>query len=89
MIDCRHEAGANDGILGGYNEQTNWTARHEFGGMMMIAQLCSSSLVQVYRALIEWAGVFSILRDKDFGTDTIIVSDRLLRSKVLCRRPVC
>ena len=42
----------------------------------------SPSWVQVYRELIEWAVLFSILRDKDFGTDTIIVCDGLLRSKV-------
>jgi len=42
----------------------------------------SPSWVQVYRELVEWAVLFSILRRKDFGTDTIIVCDGLLRSKV-------
>ena len=42
----------------------------------------SPSWVQVYRELMEWAVLFGILRDKDFGTDTIIVCDGLLRSKV-------
>ena len=42
----------------------------------------SPSWVQVYRELMEWAVLFSVLRDKDFGTDTIIVCDGLLRSKV-------
>ncbi|MCY3748556.1 MAG: hypothetical protein OXG64_04590 [Chloroflexi bacterium] len=42
----------------------------------------SSSWVQVYRELMEWAVLFSILRNKDFATDTIIVCDGLLRSKV-------
>ncbi len=41
----------------------------------------SPSWVQVYRELMEWAVLFSILR-KDFGTDTLIVCDGLLRSKV-------
>ncbi len=41
----------------------------------------SPSWVQVYRELVEWAILFSIL-NKDFGTDTLIVSDGLLRSKV-------
>jgi hypothetical protein len=41
----------------------------------------SPSWVQVYRELIEWATLFSLLR-KDFGTDTLIVCDGLLRSKV-------
>ena len=40
------------------------------------------SWVQVYRELVEWAILFTVLREKDFGTDTIIVCDGLLRSKV-------
>ncbi len=41
----------------------------------------SPSWVQVYRELVEWATLFSILK-KDFGTDTLIICDGLLRSKV-------
>ena len=41
----------------------------------------SPSWVQVYRELIEWAILFAILK-KDFGTDTLIICDGLLRSKV-------
>lgn len=41
----------------------------------------SPSWVQVYLELVEWAILFSIFK-KDFGTDTLIVCDRLLRSKV-------
>ena len=41
----------------------------------------SPSWVQVYRELVEWAIVFAVLK-KDFGTDTLIVCDGLLRSKV-------
>jgi hypothetical protein len=41
----------------------------------------SPSWVQVYRALVEWAILFAILK-KDFGTDVLIVCDGLLRSKV-------
>jgi len=42
----------------------------------------SPSWVQVYRELVEWATLFSLVREKDFGTDTLIVADGLLRSKV-------
>jgi len=45
----------------------------------------SPSWVQVYRELTEWAVLFSVLRNKDFGTDTIIVHDGLLRSKVFAK----
>lgn len=44
----------------------------------------SPSWVQVYRELVEWAILFAILK-KDFGTDTLIVSDGLLRSKVFAK----
>ena len=44
----------------------------------------SPSWVQVYRELVEWAVVFSIL-ENDYGTDTLIVCDGLLRSKVFSR----
>jgi hypothetical protein len=30
----------------------------------------SPSWVQVYRELVEWAILFRVLREKDFGTDT-------------------
>lgn len=42
----------------------------------------SPSWVQVYRELIEWAILFDLIRNKDFGTDTLILYDGLLRSKV-------
>ncbi len=45
----------------------------------------SPSWVQVYRELVEWAILFDIVRNKDFGTDTLIVFDGLLRSKVFAR----
>lgn len=41
----------------------------------------SPSWVQVYRHLVEWAILFDVIRNKDFGTDTLIVFDGLLRSK--------
>ena len=44
----------------------------------------SPSWVQVYRELVEWAILFAILK-KDYGTDTIIVCDGLLRSKVFAK----
>ncbi len=42
----------------------------------------SPSWVQVYRELVEWAILFKIVRDKDFGTDVLVIHDGLLRSKV-------
>lgn len=45
----------------------------------------SPSWVQVYRELVEWAILFAIVREKDFATDTLIVFDGLLRSKVFAK----
>lgn len=42
----------------------------------------TSSWVTAYRELIEWAILFSLVRERTFGTDTLIVMDGLLRSKV-------
>jgi hypothetical protein len=42
----------------------------------------STSWVLTYRGLVEWAVLFNIIRSKDFGTDTVIVCDGLLRSKL-------
>jgi hypothetical protein len=38
--------------------------------------------VRTYRELAEWATLFSIVQTKDFATDTLLVFDGLLRSRV-------
>jgi hypothetical protein len=40
------------------------------------------SWVSVYRELTEWAVLFSLVRESKFGTDTVILCDGLLRSKM-------
>ncbi len=42
----------------------------------------SPSWVQVYREIMEWAILLSLVTDRQFGTDTVIVADGNLRSKV-------
>lgn len=42
----------------------------------------SPTWVQVYRDLVEWAILFSLVRHYDFGSDTLIIRDGLLRSKI-------
>lgn len=41
----------------------------------------TTSWIQVYRELVEWAVLFQLIRTKDFATDTVLVFDGLLRSK--------
>jgi hypothetical protein len=43
----------------------------------------SPSWVGVYRELMEWAILLDLVRTRDFGTDTVLVQDGLLRSKVM------
>jgi hypothetical protein len=45
----------------------------------------SPSWVQVYRELMEWAILLVLVQHRQFGTDTLIVFDGLLRSKVFAR----
>jgi hypothetical protein len=45
----------------------------------------STSWVQVYRELVVWAILFSIIRTTRFATNTLIVFDGLLRSKVFAK----
>lgn len=42
----------------------------------------SPSWIQVYRELTEWATLYQLICEKDFASDTVIVCDGLLRSKV-------
>ena len=41
----------------------------------------SPSWIPVYREMTEWAVLFSLVREKDFASDTVIVRDGFLRSK--------
>jgi len=40
----------------------------------------SPSWVLVYRELVEWATLYELIRNRNFGTDTLIAIDGLLRS---------
>jgi len=45
----------------------------------------ASSWLNVYREMMEWAVLFELVREKDFGTDTVIVCDGFLRSKMFSK----
>jgi hypothetical protein len=45
----------------------------------------SASWVLEYRGLMEWAVLFHLIREKDFGSDVLIVRDGPLREKMFSR----
>ena len=45
----------------------------------------SPSWIQVYRELTEWAILLRLVRERHFGSDTLIVRDGLLRSKLFAK----
>ncbi len=44
------------------------------------------SWIQVYRELMEWSILFSVVTTKDFATDTLVIFYGLLRSRVFCKK---
>lgn len=67
------------------SEPTIWKLSHMIPGPHRKGEKLkpiSPSWVQVYREIYEWAILFSLVSDREFGTDTVIVADGNLRSKV-------
>src|SRR2546422_1523333 len=58
-------------------EQVSHMIRHQEDGTPT-----SPTWVQVYRDLVEWAILFSLVRTGNYSTDTLIIRDGLLRSKI-------
>lgn len=52
---------------------------------MLPVQPKNAGWVLTYRDICEWAILYDLIRYRDFGTDTLIVRDGLLRSKIFQR----
>jgi hypothetical protein len=48
----------------------------------------ANSWMNVYREMTEWAVLFHLVRDKDYGNDTVVVCDGFLRSKMFATKMV-
>jgi len=71
--------------LGELMEYLGVDSLHKLSPMIRLNEgddMASPSWVQVYREITEWAILFNIVRKKEFGSDTLIVFDGLLRCKV-------
>lgn len=77
--------GKSISALGELMEFLGVDSLHQISPMIRLNEgkdISSPSWVQVYREITEWAILFNIIRNKEFGSDTLIVFDGLLRSKV-------
>ena len=71
--------------LGAMSEPTLWKLSHMIPAPQAPGEKVkpiSPSWVQVYREIMEWAILLSLVTERQFGTDTVIVADGNLRSKV-------
>src|SRR3972149_5295695 len=71
--------------LGALSEPVIWKLSHMIPAPQPAGEKIkpiSPSWVQVYREITEWAILLSLVSDHQFGTDTVIVADGNLRSKV-------
>ena len=85
-LNKRHiDSGNSITALGELMEFLGVDSLHKLSPMIRLNEgddMSSPSWVQVYREITEWAILFNIIRKKEFGSDTLIVFDGLLRSKV-------
>lgn len=88
-LNTRHlESGKAVTALGELMEFLGVDSLHKLSPMIKTNEgkdLASPSWVQVYREITEWAILFNIIRTKEFGSDTLVVFDGLLRSKVFAK----
>lgn len=71
--------------MGAMSEAAIWKLSHMIPAPQPLGEKVkpiSPSWVQVYREITEWAVLLSLVSDRQFGTDTVIVADGNLRSKV-------
>ncbi len=85
-LNKRHiNEGSTITALGELMEYFDLDSLHHLSPMIRLNEgddMANPSWVQVYREITEWAILFNIIRKKEFGSDTLIVFDGLLRSKV-------
>lgn len=87
-LDERHFAGKGVGktALGQMMEYFGLTSISGLSGVFARPlEKRNASWVQVYREMVEWAVLFDLVRNKDFGSDTVILFDGFLRSKMFSK----
>ncbi len=83
-LDQRHldESGRGKSALGRMMERLHQKSLYDLSIISRTKSELSPSWVQVYRELTEWAVLLELLEGREFATDTLIICDGFLRSKV-------
>ncbi len=84
VLHARHLSSEGKGLtaLGRMMELLGVRTLHELSMISPPPEEPKPSWVQVYRELTEWAILLDLVRSRSFATDTLIIQDGLLRSKV-------
>ena len=86
MLSARHlgSGGMPATALGKLMRDLNVSGLHELSQMIPLHNK-SNSWVLVYRDLCEWATLYDLITNSSFASDTLIVRDGLLRTKIFAK----
>jgi hypothetical protein len=86
-LDARHvdSTGRGKSALGRMMEALGVRSLYDVSMISRSGTQPKASWVQVYRELMEWAILLDLVRTYDFATDTVVIQDGFLRTKVFAK----